>query len=142
MMTLKAATPVLMRMLGEIPELVPMGRIDRVWVFPPRVTGEVESGLVVLALRPEDESASDQREVVTVEYEVRAGKSAPPPVREIVGRGWAPSALVPQLISGVVRRLGGDEEEPSSASVNGETERWVAFAERISTLVVDPANGE
>jgi hypothetical protein len=130
------------RTLTEIPEAISVERIDRVWVFPPRFVGEVESGLVVLALLAEEDAGSDQREVVTVQYEVRSGKSAPPPVREVQGRGWAPSALVPQLISGVLRRLGGEEEEPLTESVGGDVARWSQFVERISAGAVDPANGE
>lgn len=135
-------TPFLIRMVTELPELVPLARIDRVWAFPPRLHGDAESGLLVLALLSEEEPGSNQREVVTVEYELRTGKGAPPPVREVTPRGWAPAERVPQLIAGVLRRLGGVEEEPLTDSIGGETERWSRFAERITAGMVDPVNGE
>lgn len=143
-MTSKGITPSLARLLAEMPELLPVARFDHVWIFPPRVLGEVESGLVVLALRPEGEreGATDQREVVTVQYEIRSGKGAPPPVREVTGRGWAPSERVPLMIAGVVRRLGGEEEEPRTASIDGDPERWNRFVAEVSDDMVDRANGE
>ena len=103
-MTTERLTSTLTGLLQEIPALVPLTRIDRAWVFPPRVVGEVESGLVVLSLRSEEEPDSDQREVVTVRYEVKPGKGKSTPSREVASRGWAPSARVPLVMAGVVRR--------------------------------------
>jgi hypothetical protein len=135
-------TPELARLLGDLPEIVPVARIDRVWVFPPRSVGEVESGLVVLALMAEDEPTGAQREVVTVQYEARPGKGTPSAVREVTGRGWAPAERVPSMIAGVVRRLGGDEEEPREVTVEGDEERWNRFRGEVSEGMVDPRNGE
>jgi hypothetical protein len=133
-MTSKLATPTLIRTMAELPELVPIGRLDRIWVFPPRVVGEVESGLLVLSLRPEGEEREEgeRREVVTLQYELKSGKGAPPLSREITSRGWAPPERVPQLIAGVVRRLGSEEEEPVSEAIEGDPERFGHFVERIS----------
>ena len=102
----------------------------------------VRSGLVVLALMGEEDVPSDQREVVTVQYELRSGKGAPPPVRELTPRGWAPADRVPAMIDGVVRRLGGAEQEPRSATIRGEVERWNRFVDEVSDGKVDLANGE
>lgn len=138
-------TPNLLALLADLPGLVPLGRIDRAWVFPPRQVGEAESGLVVLSLLPDTdrEPADDQREVVTVQYEVRSGKGAPPPTREVTGRGWAPAERVPAMIAGVVRRLGGDEEEePKAGTIGGDPERWNRFLGEVSDGMVDPTNGE
>ena len=139
-MTARTTTPALVQLLRDIPQLVPLGRIDQLWVFPPRTVGEVESGLVVLALRPEE--GAEPLEVVTVQYEVRAGKGAPPPGREVASRGWAPASRVPGMIAGVVRRLGGEEEEPLPVTIHGEEARWNRFVDEVSDGVVDPANGE
>lgn len=141
-MTQIAATTVLIDLLRDIPSMVSVDRIERVWVFSPRVSDEVESGLVVLSLLAGEGPDTDQREVVTVEYEARGGKPRPAPVREMLGRGWAPAERVPQLISGVVRRLGEGEEEPLAVTVKGEIERWGELVERVSVEMVDPANGE
>lgn len=141
-MSTRTITPALARLLAEMGELVPLARIDRVWVFTPRQVGEAESGLVVLSLRNEVQPEADAREVVTVHYEARSGKGAAAPVREVTKRGWAPSARVPGLISGVVRRLGDDEEEPRSESIEGDPEVWGRFVEDLSAAMVDPTNGE
>ena len=144
-MTPKLATAPLNQTMAELPELVPVQRIERIWVFPPRFVGEVETGLLVLALGPEGEGGGedvDRREVVTVRYEVRGGKGAPPLSRELTGHGWAPSARVPQLIAGVVRRLGGEEEEPLTEEIGGDPERLARFAEALATGAVDRPNGE
>ena len=137
-----SATPFLLQTITGIAESIPLARIDRVWVFAPRIVGEVESGLVVLALMGEEKVPSDQREVVTVQYELRSGKGAPPPVRELTPRGWAPADRVPAMIDGVVRRLGGAEQEPRSATIRGEVERWNRFVDEVSDGKVDLANGE
>ena len=137
-----SATPFLLQTITGIAESIPLARIDRVWVFAPRIVGEVESGLVVLALMGEEDVPSDQREVVTVQYELRSGKGAPPPVRELTPRGWAPADRVPAMIDGVVRRLGGAEQEPRSATIRGEVERWNRFVDEVSDGKVDLANGE
>lgn len=134
-----ASTPALAALLAELPTILPLARVNRAWVFPPRTTGEVESGLVVLSLLSEGDD--NQREVVTVQYEVRSGKGAPPPVREVTSRGWAPADRVPGMIAGVVRRLGGAEEEPRTASIEGDPERWNRFAGAVSEGMVDPTNG-
>lgn len=144
-MTPKLATASLNQTMAELPELVPVPRIAHIWVFPPRFVGEVETGLLVLSLRPEGAGAGeedDRREVVTVRYEVRGGKGAPPLTREITGHGWAPSERVPQLIAGVVRRLGNEEEEPVTEEIEGDAERLARFAERLATGAVDRPNGE
>ena len=45
-----AATPFLLALVAEMPERIPVARIDRIWVFPPRALGEVESGLLVFVI--------------------------------------------------------------------------------------------
>jgi hypothetical protein len=143
-MPAKPVTPPLARLLADIPSLVPLERIDRVWVFPSRMTGEVESGLVVLALWPEEAAApeEDQREVVTIQYATRPGKEGEAPAREVAGRGWAPADRVPRLIAGVLRRLGGEEDEPRSESIGGDAAAWEGFVAGMGDATVDRSNGE
>lgn len=135
-------TPALAALMAELPEPFPLTRIDRVWVFPPRMLGEVESGLVVLSLRSEGRPDADEREVVTVHYEVRPGKGGPDRLLEVVSRGWAPSERIPRMIDGVVRRLGEDNEEPRTATIEGDGEGWNRFVAEVSDDVVDLSNGE
>lgn len=141
-MTAPTATPALVRLLSEIAAQVPGERVDRLWMFPPRTMGEVETGLVVLSLRSGEAGEVDQREVVTARYEVRSGKGAPAPANEVLSRGWAPVDRVPGMIAGVLRRLGGVEEEPREVVIDGDVESWNRFVAEVSDGMVDPTNGE
>ena len=124
-------SPSLALLLARLPDQVPLGRVERLWIFPPRLLGEVESGLLVLSLLPENGVDAGQREVVTVQYEARSGKAGPAVTPVLTGRGWAPSERVPQVIAGVVRRLGGGEEEPVSETIGGDLERYQRLLERL-----------
>ncbi len=62
-------SPHLAAALAAAAGTVAPGRIDRVWLFPARQTGEKETGLAVLASWPEGEPASDRRGVWTLEYQ-------------------------------------------------------------------------
>lgn len=145
-MSADSITPALSRLLEELPERIAPERIDRIWVFPPRMVGEAESGLLVLSLL-EAEGASeaargaDRREVVTVHYESRRGRKGGSVQLEIVSRGWAPAERVQGVIDGVLRRLREADEDPRSAAIEGDPERWNGFTSELQGRVLDPANG-
>ena len=130
------------RLLVEMPSLVPIDRVDRAWVFPPRRHGDLETGLVVLSLLGDDGAGEAPREVVTVRYEHRAaaGKNAEE-ARTRASHGWAPAERVPRVIDGVLRRLGEAGEDPEVVDVAGDAARWERFAGEAAGLL-DPANGE
>jgi len=129
-------------LLSAIPELAPLDRLDRAWIFPPRLTGEVETGLVVVSLWPAEKPEADEREVVTIRYEQRQVKNRTEGTREVLSRGWAPSQRVPGVIDGVVRRLGEEGEEPWSGDVTADIEKWNRLVGEVSDGMVDVANGE
>lgn len=136
-------TPALLRVVESLPEQIHPERMDRIWVFPPRMLGEAESGLLVLSLLEagEGEQQADRREVVTVHYEWRAGGKEGTTELEIVSRGWAPAERVQGVIDGVLRRLGEGDEDPRTAAIEGDYERWNRFAADFRVGVLDPANG-
>lgn len=138
-----ATTPALLRVLESLPEQISPERIDRIWVFPPRMLGEAESGLLVLSLleSAEGERVADRREVVTVHYEWRSGRKDGTTEMEIVSRGWAPAGRVQGVIDGVLRRLGEGDEDPRTAAIEGDLDRWNRFTAEFRAGVLDPANG-
>lgn len=129
----------LARLLAEMSAHVPPERIEQAWIFPPRHHRELETGLVVLALRGEDAAAGDVREVVTVRYEQRAGEAGS---RVAAGHGWAPAERLPRLIDGVVRRLGVEGEDPVVVVTGGDVSEWAGQVAAMIRGILDPANGE
>lgn len=100
--------------------------IDRIWIFPPRVKGRRESGLIVVSRYPEG-GERERRAIITAAY-----------LAERTGRGltvdWtlseegsAPPDRLPPLVEGVVRRAGDDAPAPSEVEVRGDPgalRRW------------------
>ncbi len=118
------AGPHLAAALAALAGRVDPARVDRLWLFPPRVTGEKESGLAVLSLFDEEEPAA-RREVWTLSYEAetpRAGK--PRRTDELVPQGTVPRERVAGIIDGVVRRSGGEGDPPEPHELDGDPERW------------------
>jgi hypothetical protein len=104
---------------------LPAERIDRVWLFPARQTGERETGLAVLASFAEDEPASDRRTVWTLEYQVeqlKGGKSQR--TDSLAEQAVVPAARVERVIEGVQRRLGTETETPRLEEVGGSPAQW------------------
>lgn len=103
-------------------------RIDRVWLFPARQTGDRETGLAVLASWPEGEPASDRRGVWTLEYQVEqrgGGKSQR--THSLTEQAVAPAGRVERVIEGVLRRLGTETDAPRMEEVGGSPARWAAL---------------
>lgn len=137
-----AITVPLARLLREMSTYAAPERIDRAWIFPPRHHGDLETGLVVLALRGDSDAADEPREVMTVRYEQRAGEKAAAGSRVAAGHGWAPADRVPRLIAGVVRRLGVDGEDPIVVETGGDPGAWEASVGAMISGILDPINGE
>ena len=137
------SSPALTHILTDLPHRIAPERVDRVWVFPPRMLSETESGLLVFSLLEPEEAqpGADRREVVTVHYEWRSGRKDGTTELEIVSRGWAPAERVQGVIDGVLRRLGEGDEDPRTAAIEGEIERWNRFVADYRVEVLDPANG-
>jgi hypothetical protein len=129
--------------LLALPEHVPLARLDRVWIFPPRETGGRESGLLVLALLPEEEPApaGAPRRLLTLRYEADRGRARARPRLELAEQGSAPPDLIPRVIAGVVARLR-EPDEPAEHALHGSAAAWHALLERYGMRVVDRGNGE
>jgi len=100
-------------------------RVDRVWLFPARQTGDRETGLAVLASWPPGEPASDRRGVWTLEYQVEqlaGGKSRR--ADSLTEQAVVPAGRVERVIEGVLRRLGTETEAPRMEEVGGSPARW------------------
>jgi hypothetical protein len=103
-------------------------RVDRVWLFPARQTGEKETGLAVLASWPDGEPASERRGVWTLEYQAEqrgGGKSQR--TDSLTEQAVVPASRVERVIEGVLRRLGTDTETPRMEEVGGSPARWAAL---------------
>jgi hypothetical protein len=118
-------SPHLAAALAAAGGVLPAERIDRVWLFPARQTGERETGLAVLASYPEGDPASDRREVWTLEYQLeqlKGGRSQR--TDSLAEQAVAPAARVERVIEGVLRRLGTEAETPRLEEVGGSPGRW------------------
>lgn len=126
--------------LAELPERIPIGRIDQLWLFPPRRIGGRENGLVVLSLFSEDESASTRRQVFTLRYEEAEGAAA---YRSdaLEEQGSAPMDRIPDVIAGVLGRLG-EEEMPRLEPIRGDPRRWDALFADSGEGALDRSYGE
>jgi hypothetical protein len=105
---------------------IPPERVDRVWLFPARQTGERETGLAVLSVYPPDADGSPERRGVwTLGYEaeqLRGGKTRR--VDSLAEQAVVPAGRVERVIEGVLRRLGTETEIPVLRGVEGDPLRW------------------
>lgn len=140
-MTTSHSGTTLRKLLDDLPARVPVPQIDRVWVFPPRQLGGRETGLVVLALLPEDDQAVSRR-LLTLRYEARGAGADATLSDTLAEQGTAPPESVQRVIDGVLHRLGDDAGEPALYRVGGESSRWQELLESLAPSPVDPKSGE
>ena len=136
------ATDSLRAVLLGLPDRVPTARLDRLWVFPPKEISGRESGLLVLALLPEDDADAGQRRLLTLRYERERARPRAAPTVTLAEQGSAPADRIPRVIRGVLARLEEGDEDPDEHSVAGERGRWEAVLRAYGVQVVDPPNGE
>ena len=113
-----------------MPEAVPRGlqrllhryggeALDRVWIFPPLVSGRRESGLLVASVFIDGPEA-ERRVLVSSPYAAeRTGKG----LRldwTLQEQGEAPADRFPRVVDGVVRRAEKDLGEPRELIVEGD----------------------
>jgi hypothetical protein len=127
--------------LLSLPSRIPLERLDRLWIFPPKEIAARESGLLVLALLPTADFPEDHRQLLTLRYESERPRARSAPSVTLTEQGWAPADLIPRVIGGVVARLE-EAEDPEEHSVGGSTDRWADLLRRYGVPVVDPPNGE
>ena len=132
----------LVQLLRELPARIPPEEIDQLWLFPPREMGGRESGLVVLALFSTGAPSPDHRKVLTLGYEAERVGASLRRTDSLQERGYAPAELVPGLISGVLRRLGDETEDPITSRVGGDPVRWHELVHELESGSVDRASQE
>ena len=139
-MTGPVFTDALRRVLAGVPDRVPVARIDRIWLFPPRDLGGRESGLLVLSLFTADTDAADLRELLTLRFEVTAAEKERCISDTLTSQGHAPASLIPHLIEGVLARMKDDREDPVAEEIAGRVDRWTGLVSRVSAATVDPTS--
>ena len=106
--------------LRLLAEKVPSRRLDRIWIFPPRVVGRRESGLVAAGCFGE----GDRRLLVTLAYraeETATGISFRPVFQE---EGEAPEDRLATIMQGVVNRSREALGVPRSVALRGDPEAF------------------
>lgn len=106
------------RTLREVVGRLGPAAIDCLWIFPPRVRGRRESGLVAASCF---EGGSGRR-LVTARYTAeRTGKGLFLDTR-LLDEGTAPADRLPRVMLGVVRRSAEPLGSPRLVELNGATE--------------------
>jgi hypothetical protein len=122
------ALPGALRMLAE---RLGAESLDRLWIFPPRVRGRKEWGLVAVS-RYHAES-EDRRLLFTAPY--TAERTGQGPVMEfgLEEEGEAPPDRFPRVMLGVVRRSGEELGEPREVVIGGDPERFQDLIEELAS---------
>lgn len=131
-----------------VPEAIPRGlqhlldryggdALDRIWIFPPLISGRKEWGLLVASVFI-DEASEDRRVLVSASYTAeRTGKGLTLD-RTLQEQGEAPPDRFPRVVDGVVRRAEKDLGEPREISVEGDAEVLFAVLEEYDRDLLDP----
>lgn len=139
-MTPPTPSEALRQLLRDLPAIVAVESIDRIWIFSPRENAGKESGLLVLSLLEGEDS--DQRVLATLRYDAERRKDGLRRTDDLTEQGRAPADRIPPLIDGVLRRMPDAAEDPIMHEVRGDAERWAVLLESIGVLPVDRATGE
>lgn len=105
---------------------IPVERIERIWLFPPRPVGGAESSLAVLSLTDEADPAA-RRVVLTLHCTATVVRGRLQRTDRLVEQGSVPAERVDAVIRGVVQRLCDDTEAPRSEEILGLAQRWDAL---------------
>ncbi len=145
-----AATPVeppaLHVALEAVAAEIPASAVDDLWIFAPRRSAGVETGVLVLALfadaptdpapvgPPRDPNA--RRRILTAQYTAERDRRGRLHVRHaLVEHGAAAPGRMPRVIEGVLRRM--DEslpaQPPRHEHIEGDPIRWAALLEVLRT---------
>lgn len=113
-------------LLQRIVEQVSVDRIDHLWIFPPRRIAVGESIVIVVSTFDE---VPERRRVVTAHFTVARNRKGIAQVNvRFDDHASAPTAAVPRVVDGVLRRLGEEVgAEPREESIAGDPDRWHAL---------------
>jgi len=131
-----------------VPEAVPRGlqrlaaelgveTLDRVWIFPPLVSGRKESGLLAVS-RFKDGDDPDRRVLSVLPYSAeRTGKGLTLE-SSLEEHGEAPVDRLPRVMEGVVKRTESDLGEPREVEIGGSEERFLECLGAFEPSLLDP----
>ena len=113
-------------LLQRIADHVSVPLIQDLWIFPARRIAAGESIVIVVGANGEDD---DRRRVITAHFTViRNKKGAATVTARFDEHGTAPTAAVPRIVQGVLRRLGEDmDASPREEIIGASHERWDAL---------------
>ena len=103
--------------------------LDRVWIFPPRVRGRKEWGLVA-ASRYHPDSA-ERRLLFTAPYTAERTGQGPVVQSTLSEEGEAPPDRFPRVMTGVARRSGEELGEPREIEIGGDPGRLEDLIEEL-----------
>lgn len=130
-----------------VPEAVPRGlqrigaelgpeTLDRVWVFPPLVSGRKESGLIAVSRLTAEDPA--RRVLVILPYSAERTGTGLTLESALQEQGVAPVESFPRMMEGVVRRAEKDLGEPREMEIGGDPERFLAWLDDFDPQLLDP----
>ncbi len=109
------------RTLQGVVERLGATTLDRLWIFPPRIRGRKESGLVVVSCFADNGDVT-QRRLFTASYGAeRTGKGITLEW-SLSEEGAAPPDRLPPVMEGVVRRAGDESGEAREVALTGSVE--------------------
>jgi hypothetical protein len=120
------ALPATLRMLAE---RLGAESLDRVWIFPPRIRGRKEWGLVAASrYHPE---AAEKRLLFTAPYTAERTGQGPVVESSLTEEGEAPPDRFPRVMTGVVRRSGEELGDPREVEIAGDPRRLEDLIEEL-----------
>ncbi len=118
-----------------------VARIDRLWVFSPRVRGRRESGLIAashLSGSIAEMSSDERRILVTAPYTAETTGKGTALEYSFVEQGEAPADRFPRMMQGVVQRAGEAFGEPREVEIAGADELWRAWLGEFAPELLTP----
>jgi hypothetical protein len=103
--------------------------LDRVWIFPPRVRGRKEWGLVAATRFHPD--VAERRLLFTAPYTAERTRNGPAIESSLIEEGEAPPDRFPRVMEGVARRGGEELGDPREIEIGGDAERFRALIEEL-----------
>ena len=131
-----------------MPEAVPRGlqdllqrygaeALDRIWIFPPLISGRRESGLLVASIFAEGPEA-ERRVLVSSPYTAERTGQGLRIDRAVQEQGEAPADRFPRVVEGVVRRAEKDLGEPREVIVAGTESALLEALQEYPADLLDP----
>lgn len=131
-----------------VPEAIPRGlqhlldrygaeALDRIWIFPPLISGRKEWGLLVASVFTEG-AADERRLLVSSPYTAERTGQGLTLERSFQEQGEAPPDRFPRVVEGVVRRAEKDLGEPREIVVEGDLDVLLTVLEEFDVDLLDP----